>query len=40
MDQSVKSGLGAGVGIFIGTTVKFLLGTLIWMIIAVALFVP
>jgi len=40
MNQSVKSGLGAGFGVFIGTTTKILLGVLIWLIIAVALFTP
>jgi len=35
-DKSVKSGLGAGVGVVVGTTTKFLIGCLIWLIIAVA----
>jgi len=40
MDQSVRSGIGAGLGLLIGTTVKFLLGVAIWLIIAIALFAP
>jgi uncharacterized protein YqgC (DUF456 family) len=39
-DKSVKSGVGAGVGVFVGTTTKFLIGCLIWLIIAVATFWP
>jgi hypothetical protein len=35
-DKSVKSGLGAGVGVVVGTTTKFLIGCLIWLIIAIA----
>jgi uncharacterized protein len=40
MDHSFKSGLGAGFGVFVGTTTKFLLGVVIWLIIAIALFMP
>ena len=40
LDQSIRSGLGAGVGMFVGTTVKFILGILIWLIIAIAAFWP
>jgi len=40
MEQSIKSGLGAGFGVFVGTTTKILLGCLIWLIIAIALFAP
>ena len=39
-DKSVKSGLGAGIGVFLGTTTKFLIGCIIWMIIAIAAFWP
>jgi uncharacterized protein len=39
-DKSVKSGVGAGVGVFVGTTTKFLIGCLIWLIIAIAAFWP
>ena len=39
-EQSVKIGVGAGVGVFVGTTTKFLIGCLIWLIIAVAAFWP
>lgn len=35
-DKSVRSGLGAGVGVVVGTTTKFLIGCLIWLIIAIA----
>jgi len=39
-EASVKSGVGAGVGVFVGTTTKFLMGCLIWLIIAIAAFWP
>lgn len=39
-DKSVKSGVGAGVGVFVGTTTKFLIGCVIWLIIAIAAFWP
>lgn len=39
-DASVKSGVGAGVGVFVGTTTKFLIGCIIWILIAVAAFWP
>jgi uncharacterized protein YqgC (DUF456 family) len=39
-DKSVKSGLGAGVGVFVGMTTKFLIGCVIWLIIAIAAFWP
>lgn len=38
MHESVRSGFGAGVGVFLGTTGKFLIGLLIWVIVAVAAF--
>ena len=34
--EPVRSGVGAGVGVFIGTMVKFMIGSLIWFIVAVA----
>jgi uncharacterized protein len=39
-DASVKSGVGAGLGVFVGTTTKFLVGCIIWLTIAVAAFWP
>ena len=36
MRASVRSGFGAGLGVFIGTGSKFLIGVLIWIIVAVA----
>jgi uncharacterized protein YqgC (DUF456 family) len=38
--DSVRSGIGAGVGEFLGITTKFILGGLIWVIVAVAAFSP
>ncbi len=35
-----KFGIGAGIGVLIGTTSKFLLGLLIWVTLSVAAFVP
>jgi len=40
MEDSVRSGLGAGIGEFFGITSKFALGVLIWVIVAVAAFWP
>ena len=37
-DESLKSGLGAGVGQFVGLITKLAIGITIWVIIAVALF--
>jgi uncharacterized protein YqgC (DUF456 family) len=37
-DEAMRSGVGAGRGTLIGTLTKFLLGCLIWLIIAVAAF--
>lgn len=37
-DQAMKSGVGAGTGAFVGTLTKFLLGCVIWLIIAIAAF--
>ena len=38
-DHSLKSGLGAGFGVFLGTGTKFILGIVIWFTIAIAAFV-
>ncbi|MHC4561529.1 MAG: DUF456 family protein [Planctomycetota bacterium] len=38
--ESTRSGMAAGAGVFIGTVTKFILGCLIWLIIAVAAFWP
>jgi uncharacterized protein YqgC (DUF456 family) len=38
--DSVRSGIGAGMGEFLGITSKFILGVLIWVIVAVAAFWP
>ncbi len=38
--RSVQCGLGAGIGQFLGISTKFALGTLIWLIVAVAVFWP
>lgn len=40
LQDSVRSGIGAGVGEFLGITTKFILGGLIWLIVAVAAFWP
>jgi uncharacterized protein len=40
MPQAVNVGVGAGIGRFLGTFLKFILGLLIWSIIAVAAFYP
>jgi uncharacterized protein YqgC (DUF456 family) len=40
MDESVKHGMGAGIGVFLGTTTKFAIGAAIWLIVAVAAFWP
>lgn len=37
-DQAMRSGMGAGTGAFVGTLTKFLLGCVVWLIIAVAAF--
>jgi hypothetical protein len=39
-DASIRSGVGASVGHFIGTTVKFAIGAAIWLIVAIAAFWP
>lgn len=40
MEESVRFGLGAGIGQFFGITAKFALGVAIWLIVAVAAFWP
>jgi uncharacterized protein YqgC (DUF456 family) len=40
MEESVRYGVGASMGHFLGTTIKFGLGVLIWLVIAVAAFWP
>jgi uncharacterized protein YqgC (DUF456 family) len=37
-DQSAKSGFGAGTGVLLGITVKFAIGCVIWLTVAVAAF--
>jgi uncharacterized protein YqgC (DUF456 family) len=39
-DDSLRSGIGAGTGVLIGTLSKFALGCLIWLLITVAVFWP
>jgi uncharacterized protein YqgC (DUF456 family) len=39
-EHSLRRGIGAGVGQFVGTTSKILLGLAIWLIIAIAAFWP
>ena len=39
-EESARSGAAAGAGVLIGTVVKFILGCVIWLIIAVAAFWP
>jgi hypothetical protein len=40
MEQSIRSGVGAGFGVLFGTTAKFAIGVIIWLIVAVAAFCP
>jgi len=40
MKESVRFGVGAGLGEFLGITSKFVIGILIWLIVAVAAFWP
>jgi uncharacterized protein YqgC (DUF456 family) len=40
MKESVRSGIGAGLGELLGITAKFAVGVLIWFIVAVAVFWP
>ncbi len=39
-NASVRSGVGAGTGVFIGTVSKFCIGCLIWLLITIAAFWP
>ena len=39
-DESVRSGVGAGTGVLIGTVSKFCIGCLIWLLITIAAFWP
>ena len=39
-DESVRSGVGAGTGVLIGTVSKFCIGFLIWLLITIAAFWP
>lgn len=39
-DESVRSGFGAGVGQLIGVTSKFVIGIVIWIVIAAAILIP
>lgn len=40
MDDSIRSGVGAGIGRFLGLNIKLLAGITIWLITAVAAFWP
>jgi hypothetical protein len=40
MDTVLRSGFGAGIGVLVGTTTKFVIGIIIWFIIAVAAYWP
>lgn len=40
MEESVRSGVGAGIGVLFGTTVKFAIGVIIWFTVTVAAFWP
>lgn len=40
MGESVRYGVGAGLGRFVGTSTKVILGIFIWLIVAVAAFWP
>ena len=39
-NQSVRSGVGAGTGVLVGTLSKFCIGCLIWLLITIAAFWP
>ena len=39
-DASVRSGVGAGTGVLVGTISKFCIGCLIWLLITIAAFWP
>lgn len=40
LKEAAVSGLGAGLGQFLGVNAKFLLGIAIWLIVAIAAFIP
>ena len=40
LDHSFRAGFGAGIGVLLGTGGKFMIGVLIWLIIALAAFIP
>ena len=40
MNDSIRFGIGAGLGHFLGTTIKFGLGVLIWLCVTIAAFWP
>ena len=40
IQKSARFGLGASLGVLLGTTTKFVIGMLIWLIVAVAAFWP
>jgi uncharacterized protein len=39
-EQSIRTGMGAGLGVLVGTTSKIVIGVLIWLIIAIAAMWP
>ena len=39
LDHSFKSGVGAGIGVLFGTGGKFLIGVIIWILIAITAFI-
>jgi hypothetical protein len=40
MDRSIRSGVGAGIGRLAGTAIKFGIGVIVWIVIAIAAFWP
>jgi uncharacterized protein YqgC (DUF456 family) len=40
IEHAFRTGIGAGVGVFVGTAAKFIVGVAIWLTIAVAAFWP
>jgi len=40
MEDSIRYGIGAGLGEFLGITGKFIIGVIIWFFIAIAAFWP
>jgi hypothetical protein len=40
LDHSFRAGFGAGIGVLLGTGGKFLIGVVIWLIIALTAFIP